>query len=250
MSSKGYNSLIITAIFCLSISQTALAAIGTSTSYILDSADMTNDGAIGSSASYNITGITGDNFDGESASTSYALCTGFVEETFGDCTVAAPPPPPPPPPPPGGGGSGGSGWTPPPGFFEPVPGTTQETQDTQTPEEPLQPAEPGQPPESVEPTLESGHPSAEAQEPSDLIFFPDFIAIPLELRDQVWCSDNICYSETQSVLRAAAPDHRNAPLWPLFIIFIAIAIVIAKLRDEERTWFMPFGKKRKKKQHR
>ncbi|MBU0667651.1 hypothetical protein KJ835_00855, partial [Patescibacteria group bacterium] len=85
---------IVTVIFPLLFTQTALAAVGTSSGYILDSADTTNGGHAGTSATYGLEGISGDSFGGRSSSASYNLCAGFMEEIFGSCAAAPPPPPP------------------------------------------------------------------------------------------------------------------------------------------------------------
>jgi len=64
---------------------TAFASIGSSASYNLEIADITNSGATASSGSYSLSsGVVGDNFDGKSTSSSYNSCAGFVEEAYGD----------------------------------------------------------------------------------------------------------------------------------------------------------------------
>lgn len=93
--------IVIFIVILFSVSQSALAAIGSSSSYILEIADINNSVTTGSSASYGLdgtTGIMGDTFDGQSSSENYNVCSGYIEESTGVCIITTPAPPPPPPP--------------------------------------------------------------------------------------------------------------------------------------------------------
>lgn len=234
-------SFFLATVLNLLLAQSTLAAMGSSASYILDSADVVNNGSTGTSPSYGLTGVTGDNFDGESASASYTNCAGLLEETFNDC-VAPPAPPPPPPPPAGGGGPGG------------LPPDKEELEEPIQPEEPTEPEEPTQPvepqepeqPEIPEPGVPSlpplpEYPEEEPMQPEEpgpialatnIVPFPPIIDEGLLFRDNVWCADYFCfYPETE--LRGAPGEPRPAPLWPLILILLVLIILAAKLLSEE-----------------
>ena len=204
----------------------ALAAIGSSASYSLDVADLTNAGSAASSGSYESLVIVGDSFDGESSSASYTLCAGFAEETGGGCIAAVPPPPPPP------GGGGGAGGRPPdywpPGDDEPVPtqetqippetqetGETEETQETGETNETAETAEtaetqpgeePGAPDEQF-PATETGPGGAGIEEG------------PLS------CDVTACYALPYTGLRAAAEEREDAMCFIVANIFHVLIVL-------------------------
>lgn len=116
------------------------AAVGTSATYQLEIADITNNGSADSSTTYSIdAGVVGDNFDGTSSSASYKLCAGYVEEAFGACNSSSPPPPPPPTPPPPPGGGRPDDYVPP---GPPTPPTPPPPPPTPTPSPVPQPEQP------------------------------------------------------------------------------------------------------------
>jgi len=135
--------IVIFLVILLSVSQAALASIGSSSNYILEIADISNSVTTGSSASYGLdgtTGVMGDLFEGQSSSDNYSLCAGYIEESTGECVIETPAPPTPPPP------SGGSG---------PVAGGRPDDTEVPTLDFELQPTETedAEPEETAEPDL-------------------------------------------------------------------------------------------------
>lgn len=184
--------IVIFTIILFGVSQAALAAIGSSSNYVLEIADISNEASAGSSASYGLegtTGIMGDAFDGHSSSENYQVCAGYIEESTGVC-VTEPPPPPPPPPPTGGttgliAGGRPNEETPPALDFDLQP--REETPDTETEPEIIKPAQPHgaaeEPPTEPQPptvtyvppvrqTLPSSEPITSKQTQPDLIADP------------------------------------------------------------------------------
>ncbi len=256
-------------VLLVAAAQTAQAAIGTSTNYSLEVADLTNSGATATSASYLLeAAITGDTADGESYSTSYTACAGLVEEAYSDCmNRPTPPPPPPPPPPPGGGGY--------PHDIRPYrpPVTTQETEETQETQI-TQESQETQEPEQTQETQEAPTETQESQEP-----FPGWVTPPVqpetptgeippgqipggqirpdgtmmypEFGQELWCQNGSCYGSAATIgLRPAAAVGGLGRFimiwWPwIFILIFSFFVTIPKMTEEEMHTYST--KKRNKK---
>lgn len=220
--------IVIIVMLCSIVGQTAFAAIGSSSNYTLDIADITNSGSDSSSSSYDMTGIVGDNFDGTSSSTSYSLCSGFAEEAFSDCIAASPPVPPPDP----GGTPGGAGGRPP-GYKAEIPDPEEVP-----PELPPEPEEPGhniiiiKPLEPALPIIEEP-PIIEPVQPR--IWRP---AAPATTPADIRCTENACYGHASFMLRGAAPETQTvliyAPLWPLILVLALAFLLYLYLKRKEQ----------------
>lgn len=249
--------IIIIAISCLLFGQQAFAAIGSSSGYSLEVADIVNQGTTGTSTNYGFTGVMGDSFDSNSESTNYKVCAGFVEEALGDCLVTVIPPvtpPTPPPPPPSGGSSGGSSWhyTEREIIYEAVPEDIPETEAIPEPEPPLTPPAPP----SVPGPLQIGEdlfiqPSITIQpgiviQPSTFQSFAD-APITIELRQNSWCRQNACIGPPfTAVLRASASEslatetsyetsyEKTVDVFPLITLLILNSLTFLLWRYKER----------------
>jgi len=208
------------------------AAVGSSASYQLDIADITNSGSADSSTSYSMdAGIVGDNFDGISSSTTYQLCAGYVEEAFGACNSPPPPPPPPPPiPPPSPPGSGRPDDYVPPGpptpptptpTPTPTPAPTPSPSPTPTPiptpapspvpqPQPQPPIKPGQP-NPIEISPEISFP--ELPNPFEILLpKPGEYAPQIEDENQPYCEVLSCYGKPAQInqnLKGAALEEQS-----------------------------------------